>query len=299
MSNGRIKQQACWLMIWYDGKKGCVMMRKITRITTQKKNSQRYNVYVSEGEKESFGFGIDEAILIEFQLRKGMELDEATITELLKKDIVYKSYLLAINFLSYRMRSRKEIHDYLLQKEVEPEHISMILDRLSNKNLIDDRQFAEMFVRTRMNTSSKGPMIIKKELMEKGVAPKLAEEAIQLYTYEAQYKKVIKLVQKKLQQKRKDSFRKQLQNVQGTLQQKGFSQDIIQTVLDESRDGKDVSEEWTAIIYQGEKLLKKHSQKLTGYELKQKIKEGLYRKGFTFELIHQFVDEYDKESDHF
>lgn len=286
-------------MIWYDGKKGCVMMRKITRITTQKKNSQRYNVYVSEGEKESFGFGIDETILIEFQLRKGMELDEATITELLKKDIVYKSYLLAINFLSYRMRSRKEIHDYLLQKEVEPEHISMILDRLSNENLIDDRQFAEMFVRTRMNTSSKGPMIIKKELMEKGVAPKLAEEAIQLYTYEAQYKKVIKLVQKKLQQKRKDSFRKQLQNVQGTLQQKGFSQDIIQTVLDESRDGKDVSEEWTAIIYQGEKLLKKHSQKLTGYELKQKIKEGLYRKGFTFELIHQFVDEYDKESDHF
>ncbi|MGM0942860.1 MAG: recombination regulator RecX [Bacillota bacterium] len=274
-------------------------MRKITRITTQKKNSQRYNVYVSEGEKESFGFGIDEAILIEFQLRKGMELDEATITELLKKDIVYKSYLLAINFLSYRMRSRKEIHDYLLQKEVEPEHISMILDRLSNENLIDDRQFAEMFVRTRMNTSSKGPMIIKKELMEKGVAPKLAEEAIQLYTYEAQYKKVIKLVQKKLQQKRKDSFRKQLQNVQGTLQQKGFSQDIIQTVLDESRDGKDVSEEWTAIIYQGEKLLKKHSQKLTGYELKQKIKEGLYRKGFTFELIHQFVDEYNKESDHF
>lgn len=267
-------------------------MRKITRITTQKKSKDRYNIFLSKGGDEVYGFSVDEAILIEYRLRKNLELDDAMIETLVQKDTLHKSYTQTINFLSYRMRTKKEIHDYLVKKEANPEHISPIIKRLTDEKLLDDKQFADMFVRTRMNTSSKGPMIIKKELMEKGVAAMIASEAVEKYPYEVQFENVSKWIEKKLNQSKKESHRKQIQQLQSTLMQKGFTQDVIKDALAEMEDRKDDNEEWHALVYQGEKLIRKHGTKMEGYQLKNKVKEGLYRKGFSIDLISRFLETY-------
>ncbi|RKQ31401.1 recombination regulator RecX [Oceanobacillus halophilus] len=267
-------------------------MKKIARITIQKKRKDRYNIFLTDGEKEEYAFSVDEAILVEFQLRKGLELEDSMIQTLVEKDTIQKSYGMAINYLSYRMRTKKEMRDYLVKKEVEPEHIPIIVDRLMNEKLLDDKQFAQMFVRTRMSTSNKGPMLIKKELMEKGVQADIASEAIGLYPYDVQYEKVAKMLEKKLQTSKKESFQKQLQKIQGNLIQKGFGQAVITDAISEVKEEKDEDEEWEAVIYQGDKLLRKHSKKQEGFALQNKIKEGLYRKGFTMELISRYIDEY-------
>nr|WP_156291709.1 recombination regulator RecX [Oceanobacillus salinisoli] len=265
-------------------------MKKISRITTQKKRKDRYNIYLTNGEKEEYAFSVDEAVLVEFRLRKGMELNDSTIEALVEKDTIQKSYSMAINYLSYRMRTKKEMRDYLVKKEVELEHIGIILERLTKEKLINDKQFAEMFVRTRMNTSSKGPLLIKKELMEKGVSSGIASEAIELYPYEAQFEKISKFLEKKLSTSKKESFKQQLQKLQGNLLQKGFSQTVITDALSEMDGEKDSEAEWDAMVYQGDKLVRKHSRKHEGFALQQKVKEGLYRKGFTIELINRYLD---------
>lgn len=271
------------------------MPTKISRITTQKKSKQRYNIYLIENNNEKYAFSVDEAILVEFGLRKGLELDDATIEALIKKDSIQKSYLLAINYLSYRMRTKKEIYDYLVRKEVEPEHIEVIMDRLTKESLLDDKQFAEAFTITRINTTSKGPLLVRNELIEKGVAPILADEAVAIYTYNTQFEKAMKWANKKLGTSKKDSFQKQLQQLRTTLIQKGFTQDIISDVLATIQEEKDDTAEWDAIVFQGEKLLHKHQKNKAGYELKMKVKEGLYRKGFSMDLINQFIDRIGKE----
>ncbi|NBJ70116.1 MULTISPECIES: recombination regulator RecX [Clostridia] len=266
-------------------------MAKITRITTQKKANQRYNIFLSdENQGEHYGFSVDESVLINFQLRKGMEISDAMAATIKKSDSMYQSYTLAINYLSFRMRTKKEMLDYLTEKEVDPNHISSVMGRLVNEGLLDDRQFAEMFVRSRINTSSKGPAMIKQELMNKGVEANVADEALKQFSFALQYDKVEGLVEKKLQQKKKQSFQKQLQNVQALLQQKGYTKDVIQAVFHEIPCAKDDHAEWEAIIYHGEKLRKKHTLKRSGFELKQKIKEGLYRKGFSLDLIQQYIE---------
>lgn len=264
---------------------------KISRITTQKKSKQRYNVYLVEGDSDAYGFSVDEAILVEFGLRKGLELDEATIEQLIKQDTIQKSYLLAINYLSYRMRSRKEMYDYLKQKEVEEEHIAVIMERLTKEGLLNDQQFAEAFTLTRINTSSKGPLLVKRELMDKGVSAVIADEAIALYTYDTQFEKAMKWVNKKIGTSKKESYKKQLQQLQMTLIQKGFEQPVISDVIMQLRNQANDTDEWEALVYQGDKLLRKYEGKKFGYELKMKVKEGLYRKGFHMELINQFIDE--------
>lgn len=267
-------------------------MTRITRITTQKKHKNRYNIFLDDGEGEKYGFSVDEAVLVEYRLRKGLELDETQISTLIQKDTLHKSYTLAITFLSYRMRTKKEIYDYLLQKEVDETHIAQVIEKLTEEKLIDDAQFANMFVSSRKNTSTKGPLLIKKELIDKGVSNTIASEAIQQYSYEEQYEKASQWVEKKLNQSKKDSFRQRVNKLRANLLQKGFTQDVVQDVFRNIETEKDEDTEWENTVYQGEKLLRKHSRKLEGFELRQKMKEGLYRKGFSLELIEEFLDQY-------
>ncbi|MRH44655.1 recombination regulator RecX [Aquibacillus halophilus] len=267
-------------------------MAVISRITTQKKNKHRYNIFLKNGQSEDYGFSVDEDILIQFHLRKGLELDKETTEQLLKKDSIHKTYSLTINFLSYRMRSTKEIREYLIKKEVEQEQIEVVIKRLLSEGLLNDKEFAEALVRTRVQTTSKGPMLVKKELIDKGILMTVADEALSFYTYEDQFEKATKWLEKKIRSSGKKSFRQQVQSIQQTLMQKGFTQDIIKDVLANIEDEKDDSEEWDAIVYQGEKLVRKYEKKFEGSELKQKVKATLYRKGFNFELMDRFIDEY-------
>lgn len=278
-------------MSCYTIKKDVMLMNKISRITTQKKNKQRYNIFLTQGKGDQYGFSVDEAILIENRLHKGMELSQDLIDELQQNDTFHKSYSLALNYLSFRMRTKKEMYDYLKDKEVDDHDIPDIMDKLINEGLLDDRQFTDAFVNTRISTSSKGPQLVKRELIQKGVSTQIAEEAMEKYTYEIQYEKAIKWIEKRLRTTKRDSFKKQQQKMRANLMQKGFSTDIINDVLAEVQNNQDADEEKEALIFHAEKLLRRHERKYTGYTLQQKVKEGLYRQGFSFDKINEYINE--------
>lgn len=267
-------------------------MAKLTKITTQKKHKSRYNIFLDKGNGEEYGFSVDEDVLVKYRLQKNMDLDDATIQALIQTDTLHKSYSLAINYLSYRMRSEKEIRDYLKDKETDPEQIEEVIKKLDQERLLDDQEFANSLVRTRIMTSSKGPLLLKKELLDKGVSAVKADEAITFYSFDKQYEKALKFAEKKMKNDGRKSYRQQIQSVQQTLMQKGFKGDVIQEVLANLPEDEDENTEWEAVVYQGEKLLRKFQSKTEGYELKQKVKSGLYRKGFTFDLIDRFIEEY-------
>ncbi|GGP17021.1 recombination regulator RecX [Oceanobacillus neutriphilus] len=268
------------------------MLKKITRITTQKKQKHRYNIFLSTPTGDEYGFSVDEDILIKFRLEKGMELDNQLIETLKEQDNLHKIYTLTIHFLSYRIRSEKEIVMYLQKKEVEDEQIPVIMQRLKKEKLLDDQQFADMFVRSRMNTSSKGPKIIEQELFEKGITGEIAANALEQYTPALQKEKIQKLLGKKIKQTSKDSFQKQINQAKNMILQKGFNQQLVFAAIQTMDQEENTDQEWEALKFQGEKLYQKHVKKYEGFQLKQKVMEGLYRKGFHFDKIQQFVNEY-------
>ncbi|MFC7064212.1 recombination regulator RecX [Halobacillus seohaensis] len=266
-------------------------MAKITRITTQKKNKNRYNIYLDRGQGEAYGFSVDQDILVSFRLQKSMELEESTIEALLQKDTLHKTYTLTINYLSYRMRSEKEIRDYLVKKEVDDEHIEEVVKRLYREKLLDDLEFAIALVRTRVQTSSKGPLLVKRELIDKGVDAVKTDEALEHYSFDKQVEKASKVAEKKIKSDKKKSRRQQIQNAQQNLMQKGFYGDVVKEAISQLPEEEE-DQEWEAVVFQGEKLVRKFERKVEGYELKQKVKNGLYQKGFPFEHIERFIDEY-------
>src|SRR5690625_4566668 len=107
--------------------------------------------------------------------------------ELMDAESLQASYVLAIQYLSYRQRSAYEIEQYLLKKEVEPKHIELVMDRLNNEKLLDDLEFAKTFVQERIRQKKKGPKIISNELFQKGISKEKIDKAISIMTFDEQY----------------------------------------------------------------------------------------------------------------
>lgn len=264
-------------------------MPVITKISIQKNNKNRYSIFADSGKGEEYAFSVDEDVLIKYQLKKGMELDDLSVTEILYQDDIRKAYNMALHYLSHRMRSEGEVKEYLTQKELPAPTIQEAINRLYKYKFLDDSDFAKAFVRTQMNTTDKGPEVVKVGLKEKGINAKIMEEAMLEYPFEIQVEKAKQLASKFAIKNKKDSSRILLQKLEQFLIRKGYPFSVIQLVMEESVTEKEVEEELAALRYQGEKLQKKYS-KLTGFEYKQKIKQGLFNKGFSIELINRYLD---------
>lgn len=267
----------------------------ITKITTQQKNKDRYNIFTDEGKGEKYAFSVDEAVLIKFQLKKGMELDELFLTEIHYEDDVRKAYNRALHYLSRRMRSEGEVRTYLLEKEIDAPIIQEVILKLYHYQFLNDEQYAIAYVRTQMNTTDKGSIVIKRELKERGVNDGLIEKALQEYSYEAQLETAQKLCVKMVNKNKKDSNLVLKQKIEQMLVRKGYSFEIISDALAKTElDRK--GEVMDALRYQAEKLERKYAN-YTGYEYEQKMKSALYRKGFAMEQIEKYLSQRQSEED--
>lgn len=264
-------------------------MAVITKITAQKQNKERFNVFLDKGLGEEFGFSVDQDVLISFQLSKGKKLEDETIDQILYEDQGKKAYHLALNYLSYRMRTVKEVKDYLEKKDIHEKIIASIIEKLKSYQFIDDKEFAKAFVRSRMNSGSKGPSMIKQELRTKGVPVNDLESALKHYSKEEQIKHAKKWIQKQRNKKIRESEQMFIQKVTKQLLSKGFPFEIIEISIQEEKVELSDDDQWEAITYQGDKLSRKYAN-LEHRELNYKLKQALYRKGFSASLIEQYMN---------
>ncbi|MFZ7944741.1 recombination regulator RecX [Neobacillus sp. 19] len=265
-------------------------MAIITKITTQQKNQDRFNVFMDYGKGEEYAFSIDSDVLIKYQLKKGMELDDFSFLEIQYQDDIRKAYNLAVNYLARRMRSEKEINDYLLKKEMDEPIIKEVIHKLTAQKYINDEEFAVAYVRTQANTTDKGPGVIKMELKEKGIKESTLLQVLEEFPLNQQIEKATKIAEKFFQKNTKESSKIQKQKLENVLMRKGYSFEVIAIAVNETEVSKEADEEMDAIRFQGEKAHRKLS-KFNGYEYRQKMKQALYRKGFSIDLIERFLAE--------
>ncbi|HHY72004.1 MAG TPA: recombination regulator RecX [Bacillus bacterium] len=264
-------------------------MIKIVKITTQTNNKERFNIYVDKGDGEEYGFSVDQDILIEFQIRKGNTYEEGELKEILYKDEIKKAYNLALKYMSYRMKSEKEIHDYLQQKTYTEDIVGIVLERLRKNQYVNDLEFAKSFVRSRITNAIKGPLLIRQELQKKGVSESNIEESLKEFSTEKQLEIAVQFAEKNVKQKKALSEYQMKQKIGQALLAKGFSQNIVKTALNQLVIEKGEEDKFLAVKKQGEKAYKKYCNKFDGWELEQKVKQYLYQRGFTVDEIDEFI----------
>jgi regulatory protein len=148
------------------------MGRKITALKVQKRNSQRINVYL-DGE---FAFGLSRFAASWLQV--GQDLSPEKIQELQEIDAQEVAYQRALNFISYRMRSEKEIHQNLQKHNTPEKVITEVLARMRKSGLVNDLQFAQTWVENRSTFRPRGQRALTIELRQKGIADETIDEAL-------------------------------------------------------------------------------------------------------------------------
>ena len=258
-------------------------MAIISAIQTQKRKG-RYNIYL-DGRYE---FAVSEDILVKYCLHKGQELNEKQITAIKNDEQIAKAYNKALDYLSYQLRTEKEIITYLTKHQFNSFEIENTIQKLKSQNLINDLQYAKSYVRTMMRTSDKGPQIISQKLYQKGVTKNDITEALAQFSFSLQITHATKIAQKYAHQYRHDAFKNQLNKIKRTLLSKGFTYDIINEAMKKLNLKKDEINEYEQLRSLGNKLLSRYHH-LPLNKCLQKVKISLYHKGFNFDDINHFI----------
>jgi len=74
----------------------------------------------------------------------------------------------ALRYLGIRIRSKKELSDYLSEKSTDEEAVETAMHYLEDHQLIDDGAFARAWIDSRLR-HGKGDVLISMELRQKGV----------------------------------------------------------------------------------------------------------------------------------
>ncbi|MGP5430741.1 recombination regulator RecX [Enterococcus malodoratus] len=243
-----------------------------------------YQVEFSNGDK----LRLSEDTVVRHRLLKGQELDEKTLDEIKQESKEDLGFQLALNYLSYQLRTEKEIRTYLKDKEIEGSDRQKIVARLKEMNLVNDLVYGESYVRTQMRLGDKGPRVLQQKLKQKGLKDEDIQQALYLYESEEQFQVALHTAQKALRKFHHSSQREVQQKIQQLLMTKGFNSDTSKNVLAEI-DFSDIQEqESDALTLQGDKLWRKN-QRFEPAKRKQKVKQSLYQKGFQFDQIDAFI----------
>ncbi len=134
----------------------------------------------------------------------------------------------------------------------------------------------------------KGPTVIKRELLNKGVQDLIITHSLQEYPKEKQIENALFLIEKKKKSYQKHSFLQMKLKLDEMLVRKGYSREVIQICLEELKDEKDDEKQQEALHYHGNKYYEKY-KKHDGWTFENKMKQALYRKGFSIDEIEIFL----------
>jgi regulatory protein len=148
------------------------MAGTITALEYQKKNRNRVNVHLDG----RFAFGLP--AIVAARLARGQSLSDAEVEALKAEDAVETAYARALNYLSYRPRSRAEITTYLRRRGVLENQIEVVTDRLERAGLVDDEAFAQFWVENRERFRPRGLHALRYELRHKGISDKVIDRML-------------------------------------------------------------------------------------------------------------------------
>lgn len=195
----------------------------------------------------------------------------------------YKSYNKALDMINRRLRSEKEIKQYLIKSEVEEKDIEEIINNLKRIGLIDDRLFAKAYTNDKVNLSTDGPDKIRKYLENNNIKEEYINDALNNINKEIINSKIDKIITKKIKTNTKYTPYILKQKILTYLINLGYRrEDIIERLENTKIETKDMTKEM-------EKIYNKLNKKYKENELIYKLKNKLYSKGYTKEEIENFI----------
>ncbi len=173
--------------------------------------------------------------VLEMRLSSGRELSPDQLVLVYHQASFFSCRSHAFRFLSLRDRSRKELQRKLIEKKYDPEIVKEVVTDFEHRGYLDDREFSRKFIESAQRKKVKGPNLLKKQLMEKGVERQIAEDAMKEYgAYDIDFEDVLALSLKKIRTYKKESNREQ--KLAAFLMRRGFDSGMVFRIIRKIRE---------------------------------------------------------------
>lgn len=213
-------------------------MPKVTSVEPQKKDSRRFNVFLDG----VFAFGADEDLVVNYRLVPGRVISKNDLNHLIFEAEIGKLMERMYGLFSVRQRSEKEVRNYLRnlsfkrkikdQEEISRVVMDLLIERLKQKGLINDLEFAKAWVEARRKSKQKGIIALKQELYQKGVDRETIEEVLSSkYQILGEEEMAREALEKKMKSWKNLPPRELKKKATEFLMRRGFSYEIAKIVV--------------------------------------------------------------------
>ena len=246
------------------------------KIERYKKGSGgKYRILLDNGEV----LILYEDVILKFNLLLKKDISDKDLIEINKYNQECEVYYVALDSVNRRFKSVYELEEVLRRKQYSKEFIALAVEKLLKQGYLDDRLFSKSYINSQILTTNKGPLKIKRELLDKKVLLEIIDEELLNYSEDEQLVKIEKLTTKMLKTNRNRGGIVLKQKIINDLKNLGYENDLITKIVSQQNfsNNDDIRKK------EYEKLRKRLSRKYSGVELERKIKEKLYQKGLYYE----------------
>ena len=249
-------------------------------IKYKKISNNKYNLYLDNNDTIT----LYEDVIVNNNLLLTKKIDNDELKVLLNQNNEVYAYEIALRFITIKMRSKKEVYDYLLKKNISEYLIDITINKLIKEGYLNDFNFCKAYVNDQMLLSNFGPYKIKNNLIKYGIDSDIINEVIGDIKEEVVKEKLSKLVKKQIKIKKGsvNLLKIKLINYFTNL---GFDKDMIVKELsyyDLKSDPQKLKNDY-------DKLYNKYKSKYDESKLTYFIAQKLYSKGYTSDDIISVV----------
>lgn len=249
-------------------------------IKFEKIGKQKYKIYFDNEELILY-----EDVIIKYNLLSKKEVDLNFLDKVLKDNSFYEIYNNALNYIEIKMRSKKELYNYLLKKEYNSTDIDKVIKKLEEEDFINDKKFIQAFVNDRISLTLYGPLKIKRELINLDIDENEIDNYLSSIDEAIWIEKANKIISKKNKSNKKLSsvlFKKKLLE---DLYFLGYNKEQVLSLI----ENIDVDESQVLNV-EFKKAYNKFSKKYDQSKINKYIKDYLIKKGFSYESISEEID---------
>ena len=171
-----------------------------------------------------------ERVIIDTNLLYKKEITSEEYNNLVSLNNYQDIYNKVIKYIGIRLRSKKEITDYLKKMDLSTEVIDDILNKLITNKYIDDERFSQAYIKDKYNFSNNGPYKIINELVKLGIDKDMAYT----YTFDIitnEEEKINKLINKYVKSDKKHDWYYLRNKIYNNLINLGYSKEIVINIL--------------------------------------------------------------------
>jgi regulatory protein len=186
------------------------------------KTSRNPNIFIVQidGENQI----LHSEIIVKYGLSTGAEIEQDKLIEVVFESDVMIATNLAMNYVSSKLITTKQLKDYLYGKGYHANVVNKVIDKFNEYGVLNDENFATSYVGIKQHSLSK--RALEQKLMQKGVNKDIAKNCLEEFD---DYDVAIKTAEKFM--KTKEFTEENTTKLLRHLSYKGFDYDVINKVL--------------------------------------------------------------------